>query len=96
VNAETKTSLDRRLARVEGQVRGIRRMVEEDAYCIDILTQLSAVQSALDQFGAELATSHIQTCIVGAESNTAHDHCHSMSKEELLDELRNTLSRLMK
>ena len=51
-----KASLDRRLARVEGQVRGIRRMVSEDNYCIDILTQLSAVRSALDQFGTSYIT----------------------------------------
>lgn len=91
-----KASLDRRLARVEGQVRGIRRMVSEDNYCIDILTQLSAVRSALDQFGAELATSHVQTCIVGKGTQTAHGHCESMSQEEMMDELKTTLSRLMK
>ncbi|MBX3114173.1 MAG: metal-sensitive transcriptional regulator [Fimbriimonadaceae bacterium] len=91
-----KASLDRRLARVEGQVRGLRRMVEQDSYCIDILTQLSAIRSALDQFGAELATSHVQTCILGQGSQSAHGHCESMTQEEMLDELKNTLSRLMK
>lgn len=92
----TKTLLDRRLARIEGQVRGVRRMVSEDEYCIDILTQLSAVRSALDQFGAELATSHVESCILGKGTSTAHGHCENMSEDDLLDELRNTLSRLMK
>jgi CsoR family transcriptional regulator, copper-sensing transcriptional repressor len=91
-----KASLDRRLARLEGQVRGIRRMVNEDNYCIDILTQLSAVRSALDQFGAELATSHVHNCIIGKGTDTAHNHAESMTQEEMIDELRTTLSRLMK
>ncbi|MDI9639478.1 metal-sensitive transcriptional regulator [Kamptonema cortianum] len=89
-------SLDRRLARIEGQVRGLRRMIEEGDYCIDILTQLSAVRSALDQFGAELATSHVESCILGKSAKQTHEHCESMSQEDLLDELKNTLSRLMK
>ena len=71
-------------------------MVREDQYCVDILTQLAAVRSALDQVGAELAASHVQTCIVGHGSETQHDHCKPMTQEELIDELRVTLSRLMR
>lgn len=93
---QSKAGLDRRLARVEGQVRGLRRMVDQDSYCIDILTQLSAIRSALDQFGAELATQHVQSCILGHETETAHGQCESMTQEEMLDELKNTLSRLMR
>ena len=89
-------SLDRRLARIEGQVRGLRRMIEEGDYCIDILTQLSAVRSALDQFGAELATFHVESCILGKGTRQTPEHCEEMTQEDLLDELKNTLSRLMK
>ncbi|MGE0001216.1 MAG: metal-sensitive transcriptional regulator [Fimbriimonadaceae bacterium] len=89
-------NLDRRLARVEGQVRGLRRMVGEGVYCIDILNQLSAVQAALDQFGAHLATRHVETCILGTGSDGKHKHSAEMSREEMLDELQRTLSRLMR
>lgn len=96
VDGTTSKAIDRRLARVEGQVKGLRRMVEENKYCIDILTQLSAVRSALDQIGAELAASHVKSCILGQGSETEHEHCHPMSQDELIDELKTTLSRLMR
>lgn len=93
---EAKGKIDRRLARLEGQVRGVRRMVGEDSYCMDILTQISAIRSAVDQIGAELATSHVESCILGHGTESEHEHCKSMTQGELLDELRTTLSRLMK
>ena len=96
MSPQTQATLDRRLARIEGQVRGLRRMVSEGEYCVDILTQLSAVRSALDQFGAELATSHVETCILGHGTGTAHGEGQCMSQEDLLDELKSTLSRLMR
>ena len=71
-------------------------MVEGNEYCSDILTQLSATRSALEQVGAELATSHVRTCIVGHGCDTEHDKAKAMSQEELLDELRVTLSRLVR
>jgi CsoR family transcriptional regulator, copper-sensing transcriptional repressor len=52
-----------RLARIEGQVRGVKRMVEEDKYCVDILTQLSAVTTALDRVGLQVLDSHVQGCV---------------------------------
>ena len=61
---EEVAALQRRLSRIEGQVRGIRGMVERDAYCTDILTQVSAVQSALSAVSRELLASHIRTCVV--------------------------------
>ena len=61
---EEVAALQRRLSRIEGQVRGIRGMVERDAYCTDILTQISAVQSALSAVSRELLASHIRTCVV--------------------------------
>ncbi len=76
-----------RLSRVEGQVRGIRKMVEADAYCTDILTQVSAVQAALNAFNRELLANHIRTCV--ADDIRA-------GKDETIDELVTTLQKLMK
>ena len=96
MDAESRKAIDRRLARVEGQIRGLRRMVEADEYCCDILTQLSASRSALEQVGAELAASHVRTCIVGHGSETEHGKAKPMSQEDLVQELRVTLSRLVR
>jgi CsoR family transcriptional regulator, copper-sensing transcriptional repressor len=63
----SKDELLARLARVEGQVRGIERMVEQDRYCIDILTQISAIQAALDKVALGLLDGHAHTCVIGAE-----------------------------
>ncbi len=71
-------------------------MIEQGEYCCDILTQLSATRSALDQVGAELATSHVRTCIVGHGGETEHDKAKPMSGDELIEELRVTLSRLVR
>ena len=76
-----------RLSRIEGQVRGIKRMVEEDAYCTDILMQVSAVNAALNSFNKALLANHIRTCV--AEDIRA-------GKEETIDELVATLQKLMK
>ena len=61
--AEEHKKLGNRLCRIEGQVRGIRKMLEEEAYCIDILTQVAAAKAALDSFSKELLTEHINTCV---------------------------------
>ena len=61
--AEAKPLLVKRLHRIEGQVRGIERMVEEDRYCIDILTQIAAVETALEQVGAKLLEGYVTHCV---------------------------------
>lgn len=76
-----------RLSRIEGQIRGIRKMVENDAYCTDILIQVSAVNAALNAFNKELLSNHIRTCVADDIKN---------GKDETIDELVNTLQRLMK
>lgn len=76
-----------RLNRIEGQVRGIKGMVENNAYCTDILVQVSAINSALNAFNKELLASHIRTCVA--------DDIRS-GKDETIDELVLTLKRLMK
>ncbi len=76
-----------RLNRIEGQVRGIKGMVENEAYCVDILTQVSAVQSALNGFNKVLLGNHIRTCVVQDIRE---------GKDEVVDELVKTLVKLMK
>lgn len=76
-----------RLSRIEGQIRGIKGMVEKDAYCPDILIQISAVNSALNSFNKELLASHIKTCVANDIRN---------GKDETIDELVLTLQKLMK
>ena len=63
----SKAQLQNRLRRIEGQVRGIENMVEEDRYCIDVLTQLTAIQAAIDKVALGLLDGHARTCVVGAE-----------------------------
>jgi DNA-binding FrmR family transcriptional regulator len=63
----TKEQLQTRLRRIEGQVRGIQGMVEEDRYCIDVLTQIAAIQAALDKVALGLLDGHAHTCVIGVE-----------------------------
>lgn len=92
--ASEKRTIDNRLARIEGQVRGVRRMVEEGDYCVDVLNQLSAVRAALNQVAAELATQHIQHCVAGHPDGHGHARAQSMSQDQLLDEMREVLGKL--
>lgn len=66
MNRQNKPQLLNRLNRIEGQVRGVARMVDEDRYCIDILTQIQAVRAALAKVESELLRDHLSHCIVGA------------------------------
>lgn len=85
-----------RLNRISGQVSGIQRMVDEKRYCVDILTQIAAVRSALDALGVELLSDHMESCVIGHGTETAHDCTHPMTQEQMIDELRTTLSRFLK
>ena len=84
---EEYRSLVNRLSRIEGQIRGIRKMVEESAYCTDILVQVQAASSALGSFSKELLCNHIKTCV--ADDIRA-------GKEQTVDELVATLAKLMR
>ena len=84
---EERRALMNRLSRIEGQVRGVKRMVEEDAYCPDILIQVSAINAALNSFNKVLLANHIRTCV-------ARDI--RAGKDETIDELVATLQKLMK
>lgn len=81
------TSLIHRLNRIEGQIRGLKSMIERDAYCTDILIQSSAISAALNAFNRELLANHIRTCV--AEDIRA-------GKDEAIDDLVATLQKLMK
>ena len=84
---EEYKSLIHRLNRIEGQIRGIRGMVERNAYCTDILMQSAAVTAAVNAFNRELLGNHIRTCVV---------HDIRDGKDEVIDELVATLQKLMK
>ena len=80
-------SLTTRLNKIEGQIRGISRMIADDRYCVDILMQVSSVQSALNAFNKELLSSHIKSCVVDDIRN---------GNDEAVDELCELLKKTMK
>lgn len=86
-DTEERAALLNRLKRIEGQVRGISGMVERDAYCVDILTQVSAVSSALTAFSRVLLETHLKTCVKDDIIE---------GRDEVLDELVEVISRFMK
>ena len=86
-SAEEAKKLIHRLNRIEGQIRGIRGMLEKNAYCVDILGQVSAANAALNAFGKELLAEHIRTCV-------AQDIREG--RDETIEELVNTLQKMMK
>ena len=84
---DEQRKLINRLNRIEGQIRGIKGMIEKNAYCIDVLTQSAAVTAAVDSFNRELLDAHVRTCVANGirEGN-----------DEVIDELRDVLKKLMK
>ena len=82
-----KDALLKRLARIQGQVRGVAKMIEEDRYCIDVLTQISAVQKAFDAVALELLDDHVRHCVIGSAGET---------QAERTDELMSAVGRLVK
>lgn len=85
-SAEDVRRLVNRLARIEGQIRGLRGMIETDAYCPDLLTQVSATRAALDAFGREVLANHIRTCVTEDIRE---------GKDETVDELLDVLRKMM-
>lgn len=81
---QDKDALIKRLRRIEGQVRGLERMVDDDRYCIDILTQIAAVKTALEQVGTKLLEDHINHCVAGAIASGDAAEVDEKT-EELLD-----------
>ncbi len=82
-----KDALLNRLRRIEGQVRGVEKMVDEERYCIDILTQIGAIQSAVDAVALKLLDDHVRHCVADSEGH---------ERQEKLDELMAAVGRLVK
>jgi DNA-binding FrmR family transcriptional regulator len=94
-----RTRLLNRLRRIAGQVNGLQKMVEEDRYCVDILTQIAAIRSALDAVGVELLSDHLEHCVThctDACGGAAHPEAKHRSREQLLQEVRTTLARFLR
>ncbi|HVD37540.1 MAG TPA: metal-sensitive transcriptional regulator [Solirubrobacterales bacterium] len=85
---ENKEQVRNRLRRIAGQIGGIERMVEEERYCIDILTQISAAQAAIDKVALALLDEHTRHCVVGAKS--------AKDREERTEEMMEAVGRLLK
>lgn len=86
-SADEKKALLNRLSRLEGQIRGIKSMVENDAYCVDILTQSAAAKQAFNAFSRELLNKHMRSCVI----RDIRD-----GKDESVDELMDILSKMMR
>jgi DNA-binding FrmR family transcriptional regulator len=94
MNVKTKEDARKRLARMTGQLNGITKMVDEERYCVDILTQVSALRGALDQFGVLMLSQHLEGCVYGHKEGP-HEH-PTLSSEERLEEIKVTLNRFLK
>ena len=87
--SSTKADYAKRLNRIEGQVRGVRRMIDEDTYCIDVLTQVSAITKALQAVAVGLMDDHVRHCV-------RHAVEHDEDLDEKLDEVTRSIQRLLK
>ena len=83
----SREQLLKRLRRIEGQVRGVEKMVEEDRYCIDVITQISAIQAALDKVSLGLLDDHAHHCVMGADEK---------DRSELTEELMGAVGRMLR
>jgi|SRR5689334_12995564 len=86
--SENREAVLKRLRRIEGQVRGVERMVEENRYCIDVVTQVTAIQAALDKVALELLSDHAAHCLVGTEGDEQAERT-----EELMAAVKRLLRR---
>ena len=85
--SDKKDAVQRRLKRLEGQVRGVQGMVADDRYCIDVVTQISAIQAALDKVALELLHDHAKSCVIDAPAD---------KQDERTEELMAAVTRLMR
>ena len=92
---DDRASVQKRLNRIAGQVAGLQKMVQQDRYCVDILTQVAAIRSALDALGVELLTDHMEHCVTD-HSEHAHPAAKKKSRDELIGEMKLTLSRFLR
>lgn len=93
---QERNRLSIRLSKIAGQVNGIQRMVDEDRYCVDILTQIAAARSALDKVSSALLMGHIAGCIVGHGTETEHGGAKQHTPNALLNEVRVVIERFLR
>ena len=85
-----------RINRINGQVTGIGRMVDEDRYCVEVLNQIAAARSALDALGVELLSRHLESCVLGHGTKSEHSKARPMKKEELVAEVQTVIAKFLK
>ncbi len=95
MEAKVRHDAETRLAKISGQVAGIQRMLLDERYCVDILTQVAALRAALDQFGILMLSTHLEDCVYGAHEPEDTD-CKARTPEERIEELKLTLNRFLK
>ena len=88
---DSRGQLQVRLRRIEGQVRGLQRMVDEDAYCIDVLTQVAAVSKALQGVGLKLLEEHLRHCVASAQQSGDTERA-----DQLIEEAKQAVERLLR
>ncbi len=91
----TRDKIRKRLNRVAGQVAGLQKMLDDDRYCVDVLTQVAAVRSALDAVGVLLITDHIEGCLIGHGTGSEHHCAKALTQQELVEEVRTALGRFL-
>ena len=94
MSREIDPKIRTRLKRVAGQVAGLQKMVDEQRYCIDILTQVAAARAALDAFAVAVLCDHVDHCLDPAKAG-AHPHAKGQTRDALVEELRSSLGRLV-
>ena len=93
---QAKSKVQNRLNRIAGQVEGLQRMVSDDRYCVDILTQVAAVRSALHAVGVAVLCEHIRGCIVGYGTEAQHPDADGKTMEQLIEEVSKVLDHFPK
>lgn len=96
MKAELKDNASKRINRIAGQVAGIQRMIDDERTCNEILQQVTAVRSALDQLGVTLLTEHLQTCVLHQDIEGAGDCCSEVPAKEQSKEIKDALTRFLK
>lgn len=96
MKTELKTNLNRRMSRIGGQVAGIERMIESGRPCNEILQQVTAVRSAMDQIGVLLLSEHLQSCVLGIDVDSEDECCAVVPKTEQSQQIRDALTRFLR
>ena len=96
MNSASRKKVKSRINRIAGQVAGIQRMIEEERYCVDILTQIAATRSALGALGIEMLSRHLESCVIGHGTSSEHPQAKPMDQQELLAEVQKVIWQFLK